>query len=493
MARLRGERRVFDAYNKHRLGQAAFRYYEASLGEDIEEDLENFPLRFQVVESGFPELTDDLLPIFQAADYETGLASNAQITAHVPVGPANATSKSTQPGTQPGTPGADKGYDKLQGSPVPNLDFPTGNITLAELAAFHPQALKSFDMIDRFCGNGGSQATFAVMINHFRKMDRGLITGNSVYRLMKGPMTLRGKLEDPRYATWTSGKHDQFHDAANFDPTSVSVTGFRTAADGKIRTSAAPIPLKDMANGVKVFPTGDDALDLARAVAYCQNHPDEQWIYPTDFQRLLKERLGGPAKVKPAHHDGAVIDRYTSNRIALGVSRAKGRKRDSHGRLQKVESDEEEEDISMTDSLGDDIDFEAQDKKRTKRKDFFDDDSVTHEHDTTFRKHKHKVAKTIPESHTAHNTSRRTPAPSRLRKSFLADDINSDSDGDAFHGPKKSEKAIAPARRSLRATKVTQTYDVETFGAYEDEDEASRAMRKFLDSESDEDAFEDED
>lgn len=502
MARLRGERMVFDAYNKHRLGQATFRYYKAvpapddaearlkSLGEDIEEDLENFPLRFQVVDGGFHALTENLRPIYQVADHAARLATKAQTTAQVP--PATRVKSSAKP-PQPSTPKADKGYDKLRDSPVPNLDFPKGNITLAELAAFNPQAFKSWDMIDRFCGNGGSQATLAVMINHFRSMSFGPITSNSVYRLFKAPMTLRAKIEDSRYAKWTTGIHgSQFHDAANFDPTSVSVTGFRTAADGKIPTSAAPIPIKDMANGVKVFPIGNDALDLTRAVKYCQEHPDEQCMYPSDFERLVKERLGGPAKVKPAHHDGAAIARYTSNRIAVGVSLAKGRKRDSRGRLQKVDSDEEEEDISMTDSSDDEVDFESSDKKRRKRKALFDDPD-SDELDTPFCKRKSKRAKTSPKSRTTRKTSFRNPAPSRLRKSFLGDDIDSDSDGDAYRGPKKSKKAPASVRRSKRKIQVTQTYDVETFDAFDDEEEdTSQAVRDYQDSESEDEVFEDE-
>lgn len=497
MARLRGERRVFDSYNKHRLGDAAFRYYQAvptpedaeaklqSLGEEIEEDLENFPLRFQVVVGGFDALTEDLQPIYQVADHATRLASKAQTPAPIPVTPSKPTPKSTQPGT----PKAEGSYDKLQGSPAPNLDFPTGNVTLAEMAAFHPQSLKSWDMIDRFCGNGGSQATFAVMVNHFRQMSRGPITANSVYRLLKAPMMLRAKTEDPRYVSWTTGIHDQFHDAANFDTTSVSVTGFRTAADGKNRTSAAPILIKDMANGVQKFPTGNDALDLTRAVRYCQEHPDKQWLYPTDFERLVNEKLGGPARVKAAHHDAAIIARYTSNRIAAGVSSNKLRKRDSRGRLQKVES-EEEEDIEMTDSddgSDEEVDFEALDKKRSKRKAVLDD-SDSDEDATPSCKRQKKRAKTSPKSRPSRNTPRRTVGPSRLRQSILADDIDSDSE-DAYLGPKK-KKAVASVRRSSRKTKITQTYDIDTFGKFVDEEED--VPRQHQESDSDDNEFEDE-
>jgi hypothetical protein len=179
------------------------------------------------------------------------------------------------------------------------------------MAAFHPNALKSWDMIDRFCGNGGSQATFAAMINHFREMERGQILPNSVYRMMKGSMNKRAKVQ-PEYITWTTGNHHDFPKARSFNPASVSVTGFRTPADGKIKATAPPIPIKNMANGVKNFPTGYDALDLTRAVRYCQAHPDENWLYPDDYERLVDQlpqdpHLAsypvGPAPVQVGHQD----------------------------------------------------------------------------------------------------------------------------------------------------------------------------------------------
>lgn len=41
------------------------------------------------------------------------------------------------------------GYDKLGDAPSMLLEFPNGNITLAEICAFLPQSVKSWDVIDR--------------------------------------------------------------------------------------------------------------------------------------------------------------------------------------------------------------------------------------------------------------------------------------------------------------------------------------------------------
>jgi hypothetical protein len=198
---LRCERLVFEAYNKHRLGKAVNKYSKsvtipAVTGgrfevweEDIQEDLESFPLRCEVVMCSFDALTEDLLPIYQNADHlSTDVKPHAAIPKKLSAKSIvyNPTTSKRLGGTKKGR--ATQTYDKLQGAPSPNLDFPVGNMSIAELAAFHPEAIKSWDVIDRYCGNDGSQASFAAMVNHFRVMPRGPISNNSVYRMMKGAM-----------------------------------------------------------------------------------------------------------------------------------------------------------------------------------------------------------------------------------------------------------------------------------------------------------------
>jgi hypothetical protein len=450
LARLRGERLVFDAYNKHRLGKAAHQHFKATppveaeerhadFGEEIEEDLESFPLRCEVVIRGLDAFTLNLLPIYQKA--------NAKPLSTTPEKPITKPTASKKPSTKNKTGRIIDNYDKLHGAPPPNLDFPVGNMTLAEIAAFHPEAIKSWDVLDRYCGNGGSQASFTAMINHFRKMERGSIPNNSVYRMMKGSMQRRAKVED-RYKDWTTGAHHQYHDAERFDPASVSVTGFRTPADGKGQTTASPIPIASLANGVKTFPTSDDALDLTRAVRYCQDHPDEEWMYPTHYEHLVNY-LGGPAPVRPGHYDRAVIARYTSAQMAAGVRNAIGRKRDSRGRLLKQDSDESDAVFTDSEEADIDLDFDRLDVKAKKHTGFFDD-SDAEDLRTPSRKRASKGKK---------------PARNLNRDYF-----DSESDGDGFQGPKKVKK-VKLLRRSTRATKITKRFDLDTVDTVDSGDE----------------------
>ncbi|KAF1912924.1 hypothetical protein BDU57DRAFT_409137, partial [Ampelomyces quisqualis] len=348
-------------------------------------------------------------------------------------------------------------YDKLEDAPSANLDFPAGNITLAEMTAFHPGGLKSWDSIDRFCGNGATQAVLGIMINNFRVMPKGQISSNSVYRMLKGPIEKRAKVQ-PQYKNWTTGIHlQQFHDAALFDPTSVSVTGFRTPMEGKKPNMANPIPIKDLAIGVKVFPTGDDALDLTRAVQYCVANPEEKLLYPTDFEKLVSQlpqtdprfaqHPPGPAPVQPGHQDAATIARYLTTRKAAEVRNAIGRKRDSRGRLTKVESDDDEMDDVVTESDHDDLD---------------DDDSAMPP-----GKNLNQRSKLAPH---IHSKSSSVPATSRSRKGLLAEEFDSNSDDDEFQGPKK-KNADSRVRRSVRPTKVSKGYQLDMDTIDEDEEE----------------------
>lgn len=424
------ERKLFNSYNIHRMGGL-----ENKLDPDIEEDLESFPFRCTVVTCGFHSLAEDLKPIRQSNAHAK--ANDVQYRKHAAfseVPRPELTKDKTDKNT----------YNKLQGAPPANLAFPAGNFTIPEIAAFHPEAIKSWDMIDRFCANGGSSAVYTAMINHYRIMPRGPVTNNSVYRMMKGPMQKRGTV-DEKFKDWTVGIHNNIEGLDEVDPESISVTGFRTPMDGKNPCVASPIPIRNFANGIKTFPTGPDALDLTRAVQYCQNHPDEQWVYPTDYERLIN--LIGPATVKRAHLDGAAFVRYTTIKLAAGVKNVVGRKRDGRGRLQKEDSEEEDyPDTDSDDESDSDIDLNAMDQRGNKRKAFF---NVSDESD---------------EGYESRNTSGKRPklAPRRLNKQSTLrmlsdDDIDSESDSELYQGPKKMKK-IAEVRRSGRATKVTQSY-----------------------------------
>jgi hypothetical protein len=225
LTRLGRERALCHNYNKSPLVE-----WGHQPGMGIEEDLESFPFRLAVVDGGFPELTDFLDPIYQSENHPASPTKQPTADSATSVQVPKTPSKSR--GTRSSASTEKVVYNKLQGAPPANLDFPTGNITLAEMAAFHPEAIKSWDMIDRFCANGGSSAVYATMVNHHREMLRGKIENNSVYRMMKGPMAKRAKL-DKRFDNWSVGLHNHIEGLDEIDPTSVSFTGFLTPTDGK--------------------------------------------------------------------------------------------------------------------------------------------------------------------------------------------------------------------------------------------------------------------
>jgi hypothetical protein len=475
LVHLRGERLVLDAFNKHQLAGTA-----GTLIKSIPEQLEYFPLRNELMRRSECKLPEDVLrPIFQAPE------SAAAFQKTSPQQRADHSSRSmhkknvtktpapTPPSSKGKTGRATDNYGKLDDAPVANLNFPSGNVTLPELAAFLPNSIKSWDAVDRVIGNGATSAVIARMINGFRTMDRGKIESNSVYRMMKAPMDKRAE-GDARYFGWKPSTHNDIEKPEDWDPTSISVAGFRTAVSGKKKGSFPGIPFKDLANGVKNKPTGLDALDLTRAVQYCEDHPDEEWTYPDDYERLVNHL--GPALVRTGHQDAEAIERYTTKKMVAGYQNSVGRKRDSRGRLQKAESEDEEDygNLDTDSDAGSDekTDFDAMDMKSTKRKRgaFIDEsdksDGDEDDFDAPLRKPV-KRTKVIPEP----RLRRKGAQTSRSRKDLSDDSINSESDEETYQGPKKKLKRIVEApRRSGRATRVTKTYNVdEALGVDEDD------------------------
>ncbi|KAJ6283368.1 hypothetical protein J3E71DRAFT_215153 [Bipolaris maydis] len=328
------ERTILDAYNKHRLGNAvtpfnarvldpenALEYREE---ENIPEVLGWFPLRATVSKRA---VDIQALPIYQVgqttkADQEHTMESSSSETLtlpnRTPQKPANSESPTTW---TPSTSSASLNYNKLRDAPSPWLPFPSGNLTMAEITAFLPQSIKSFDIIDRFISNGALAMTLASMINHYRTMPAGPIENNTIYRMMKGQMNIRAKT-NPAYKSWTVTTHTDIKKPTPFNPASVSVSNFHTP-DNLMSSPQSPqtIPFRDLATGVEVMPSGPDALDLTRCIQYSLDHRDEDWIYPTDFAALV-QRIGGPAPVHREHADAAAIARHSAGLRLAKVRRA---------------------------------------------------------------------------------------------------------------------------------------------------------------------------
>ncbi|KAF2004711.1 hypothetical protein P154DRAFT_531280 [Amniculicola lignicola CBS 123094] len=241
-------------------------------------------------------------------------------------------------------------YGKLGNAPHRNTLFPNGNITATEILVFFPEWLKSLDVIDRFVSNGVSPSTLAFIINTFRVMLNGDINGNTVYSTMKCAME---HCKDPRFQNWTVRRHQARPD---HDASSISVAGFRIPGVSHPRVGNAaetlnrpqpPINFRDIADNVVGMPEGSDALDLTRCIQYACTHRNENWVFPSDFERLVNY-LGGPGYVTNDHLDAAVFLRWddrrrksagnAENRTAKG---AKTRKRGSTPRSESTDSEDE--------------------------------------------------------------------------------------------------------------------------------------------------------
>lgn len=467
---LYNERTILDAYNKHRLGNAVTSFNAQVLDpetaveyiaeDNIPEVLGFFPLRAIVAKH---DIDIQAQPIYQVgqtmeADQEQMMerSSPERLTLpnYTPHKPDTSDSQSTW---TPSTSSAALNYNKLRDAPSPWLPFPSGNLTMAEVTAFLPQSIKSFDIINRFISNGALAMTLASMINHYRAMPIGPIENNTIYRMMKGQMNIHAKT-NPAYKGWTVTKHADIIKPSTFNHSSVSVSNFHTP-ESMMSSPQSPktILFRDLANGVKVMPSGPDALDLTRCIQYCLEHDNEDWYYPTDFASLV-QNLGGAAPVHSEHADAAAITRHSAG-LKLTKVRRTPPGRGSRVRTVKstkavVEESEEDELESASSSPLSSLSFSAADDDEEDA----DSDAIAVTPTPTKRKN---PASSSDASLPSAKRYRKTPTRSSTRKPVESEEDGSDSD--VYVGPKTKTKGKAKVatRSSGRTKRFGGSYCVE--------------------------------
>ncbi|KAF2635482.1 hypothetical protein P280DRAFT_484538 [Massarina eburnea CBS 473.64] len=301
---VRSERIIIEAWNKHRLGENT--------------DIKNVFSAMNVEDDVSAENALNL-PLFATAELSGAKFSSS-----------TATQKISKPRSAANAQRLD--YYSLSLAPSQDLPFPTGkaNITIAEIICFFPKWLRSVDVIDRAFNNGAAGA-MRNMIESYREMGDHVPEDIVIYaydrtikRMMRYYMCRR-----PGFETWCPSRHVT---PPSHDPTSVSVAGFRTTKqvdpEDSNQQKLASVQFKDLANGVKKFPWGGDALDLTRCILYHrqEQHQDEDWKFPDDFDRLVLV-LGGPTVVTSQHHDGAVFSRWNYKYIEKITATEKAEKR----------------------------------------------------------------------------------------------------------------------------------------------------------------------
>ena len=77
----------------------------------------------------------------------------------------------------------------------------------------------------------------------------------------------------------------------------------------EVGTRVRDILFANLAGGVRNMPRGHDALDLTRMVQYCVERSSEGWMYPSQYEELLK-RIGRPHHPNAANIDLAAFGRW---------------------------------------------------------------------------------------------------------------------------------------------------------------------------------------
>lgn len=198
-------------------------------------------------------------------------------------------------------------------APTPHLRLSAwGTHTAAEIFAFLPDSVRNFDVAHRLTENGLTMRAMTNLINFYRTWSKHPAPAPSIFK--KAQKAMR---EIPGFEDW-EGSKAPYGSRSNHDPTDLTLGEVRLQVerfDWKKRTIRDSIPFKDLAKDVRVYPEGEEALDLARCVRYAADHADEEWHYPQDFQELT-EKLGGPVAPRLEHCDAAANHRWAT--IHLG-------------------------------------------------------------------------------------------------------------------------------------------------------------------------------
>ena len=203
------------------------------------------------------------------------------------------------------------------GSPSWNVEFPVGNLTAAEIIAYFPHWLKSVDVVNRFICNGGGAGIIVGMVNEFRHLPGGIdMKRNSILIMMQNAM------RNFNLGQWTVGTHTNFMDMGIWDSDDLSVASFRcprvthpkSGHAVAFNAPAGPVEFRDLALHVKKHPSGPDALDLTRCVAWARSHPQQSWLFPDDYDRLVN-LLGGARNIIPANTDSETFTRRSDYQV----------------------------------------------------------------------------------------------------------------------------------------------------------------------------------
>lgn len=210
-------------------------------------------------------------------------------------------------------------------------------MTAAELLAYCPHWLKSINVLRRFLTNAGDEnklcGIIAGLITRYRHSPLdNRCASSSINKMMRVALERTGSLSEKEPPHKLGKRWHRESKDSNWDHRSIDVTGFRCPRlthprtgmhAGRSNDEVDPMQFQDLALHVREHPSGSDALDLTRCVRYALAHPEESWLFPTDFGRMV-QMLGGAQTVTSLHTDRELFLRHKQPLVRI---QRRGRKR----------------------------------------------------------------------------------------------------------------------------------------------------------------------
>ncbi|KAJ4353605.1 uncharacterized protein N0V89_005335 [Didymosphaeria variabile] len=188
------------------------------------------------------------------------------------------------------------------------------NFTAVEIIVFLPWLFTNSSIARRFVNNGMDNKTHAEIIEHHR------------VHTLETTEIAKGYLDALRPANWQHMNRDRLRTLWNrknqrtpdgWNATNIAMNGFvpdRIAKEGFHASAPASVPFRNLVQGVKKLPTGNDAADLTRAIEFAngdeaeKTFPGRDLLFPDDLIDIFKAI--GHAVITEYHRDGKIVTRY---------------------------------------------------------------------------------------------------------------------------------------------------------------------------------------
>jgi hypothetical protein len=208
-------------------------------------------------------------------------------------------------------------------APSKNLRLPTDLVVLVgEFVVYFPDSLRNYHVLLRFCQAGLTQQTVANLANLHRNWEKHPADANSICKLLE--KTMRDGLGGPRKWTTTRHKNGEFMYDYVWGAQDLTMNGVlldcevepsRRMNSTKVVLPVEGIPFAHLARNVTVHPsyTRGDGFMLTRCVQYSAAHPGKNYVFPRDFEYLVR-KLNDGRELRQHHLDADSIARWQNKK-----------------------------------------------------------------------------------------------------------------------------------------------------------------------------------